>query len=129
MCTVNILGNTLVLCNSYEANWELLVAQSKAFAGRPHLYPLRYITDGGRNIAFSDFNPHWEHKKKVFLTSAKMYGDGQQRLENIMNDILKELAEDIQQHKEQPFDPKESFQLALLNTLSLLVCCFAEQII
>ena len=90
------------------------------------IYTFQYFTEGGRDVVVSDFNPYWEHKKKVFMTSLKMYGDGQQRLENIMNDIIKELVEDIQQHKEQPFDPKESIQLALLNTLSLLVCCFVS---
>ena len=69
-------------------------------------------------------NPNWEHKKKVFLSALKMYGDGKECLENIMNVIIKELVGDFQQHMEQPFDLKQPIQLALLNTLSLLVCIF-----
>ena len=119
--TINNFGTPIVLCNSPAALWEVLVSKSNDFAGRPEMYVLRYLTDDARDVIIGDFNSHWIHRKKVFTTSLKMYGDGLTRLENIMADIITELVENFQSKNEEPFDPMNPFQLALCNTLAMLV--------
>ncbi|KAI8496642.1 hypothetical protein Bbelb_252970 [Branchiostoma belcheri] len=81
----------VVVLNSLDAVREAFVKKGAEFAGRPTFMSADIFTEGGKDIAFTDYNPTWKLHRKLFHTAIRGYASG----ENLQSKVHESLEETI----------------------------------
>lgn len=110
----------IVVCGTNEAI-EGLVTKSKDFAGRKPTYTISLTSSGGVGIAFADYSARWEFFRKICHTSMKMYGNGLQRIEDLVSKESCELHKRFDKHLGKPLDVHHDLGLAVCNVVSAMI--------
>lgn len=90
--TLQIFNLEVVVVNSYEGIYEMLVTKGKQLGGRFKLFRLEY-TFGEKDVNGSSYSQQWKKKRNLLHLYMKQYGDGIQRFENISVAICGNLIE------------------------------------
>ncbi|XP_066275013.1 steroid 17-alpha-hydroxylase/17,20 lyase-like isoform X2 [Branchiostoma lanceolatum] len=90
------LGMTdVVVLNSLDAVKEALVKKGVDFAGRPKTLSGDIFTEGGKDIAFTDYSPTWKLHRKLFHSAIRGYASGenlQSKVHESLEDIITEFS-------------------------------------
>ncbi|XP_046326949.2 steroid 17-alpha-hydroxylase/17,20 lyase-like isoform X2 [Haliotis rufescens] len=112
---------TLVALNSIDVVMEALVKRQADFAGRPQIYSLQLLSDGGRNIAFGDYSPTWKLHRKLATKALKHYMTGTHLDEGIERSLTKGI--ELIQEMKGPFNPHHVVSLIVFNIINNI--CFS----
>ncbi|XP_067685100.1 cytochrome P450 1A5-like [Haliotis asinina] len=112
-----------VFLNNVEVIQEAFVGKSVDFAGRPQTFSALAITEGGKDIAFTDYGPTWQLHRKIALRALKYYMKGerfQDTIAEVMEFVTAEMGKET-----GSVDIYNYFNLAIFNIISKI--CFDEK--
>ncbi|XP_001632993.2 cytochrome P450 2E1 [Nematostella vectensis] len=113
--TLYLNGQRSVIVCSAKAAREGLVERKDAIAGRPYSFTLDYVTNGSKNITFSDFCPTFLLKKRIAQSSMRRYYP---QVEDKVNNQLEEVLARIKALDGTAFDPHHLLSLVTLNLVT-----------
>ncbi|XP_077980381.1 cytochrome P450 1A1-like [Glandiceps talaboti] len=116
--TLNIALAHCVVLNNIELVRESLVAKQNEFAGRPYIYSLDIISEGGKDIAAADFTPTWKYHRKLVHQAIRNYASGEQLERTIREDALPQLMKTVEAG--EPFDPTPVLFTMIANVIANL---------
>ncbi|CAH1274747.1 CYP1A1 [Branchiostoma lanceolatum] len=88
------LGMTdVVVLNSLDTVREALVKKSVDFAGRPKTLTADVFTEGGKDIAFTDYSPTWKLHRKLFHSATRGFASGKNLQSNVHESLEETIAE------------------------------------
>ncbi|KAJ3584926.1 hypothetical protein NHX12_013649 [Muraenolepis orangiensis] len=80
------------------------------------------LTRGGKDIAFSDFSPLWKSHRRLVHSSFTLFGEGTQKLQDIVLSAVGGLCEELQASGGGgPVDPGPAVSRAVTNVVCTLV--------
>lgn len=121
--SLQLLGKSVLVLNSYECIHEALVKKGDQFAGRPQDYSFRvgFLTYNFQDIIYSNPCPIWHTLRKICHSNIKMFGTGMQRIEDINITITQAMLTQFQAMKGKSFDPKEIVFNSIMNAITMLL--------
>ena len=112
--TLYLPSKPMVVINSKELARTAMITQKDAFSGRPYMFTQHRFSRGGKGLGFSDFSPTLVLNRKIVHSGLRLY---QPQLEGRIMVEAEELTKRLQNHNNQPFDPKMDIFLAVVNVL------------
>ncbi|XP_067685098.1 steroid 17-alpha-hydroxylase/17,20 lyase-like [Haliotis asinina] len=112
-----------VFLNNVEVVQEAFVGKSVDFAGRPKTFSGLAFTEGGKDIAFTDYGPTWQLHRKLALRALKYYMKGE-RFQDTIVEVMEAVAVEMGT-KTGSFDIYNYINLAIFNIISKI--CFNEK--
>ncbi|XP_046554014.1 cytochrome P450 1A5-like [Haliotis rubra] len=85
--TLNLGPIRTVFLNNLEVVQEAYVGKSVDFAGRPQTFSGLAFTEGGKDIAFTDYGPTWQLHRKLALRALKHYMKGE-RFQDTITEVM-----------------------------------------
>ncbi|KAH3693893.1 steroid 17-alpha-hydroxylase/17,20 lyase-like isoform X2 [Dreissena polymorpha] len=119
--TLHLGPMKLVVVNKIDIALEVLVKKSTDFANRMVTPTVRVFTEGGKDIAFSNYTPTWKLHRKMSSKALRQLMQGpalEQRIHNAMVTVFAEMDKIVG----KPFEPAEYINFAIGNILMGL--CF-----
>ncbi|XP_037118595.1 steroid 17-alpha-hydroxylase/17,20 lyase isoform X1 [Syngnathus acus] len=110
-----------VVVNAYEHAREVLLQRGRDFAGRPSMVTTDLLTRGGKDIAFSDYSPLWKLHRRLVHTSFALFGEGSNRLQDVVLSEVDGLCAELLSSKGCSFDPSLAVTTAVTNVVCTLV--------
>ncbi|XP_078618186.1 steroid 17-alpha-hydroxylase/17,20 lyase-like [Branchiostoma floridae x Branchiostoma japonicum] len=83
----------VVVLNSLDAVKEAFVKKGVDFAGRPKILSNEILTEGGQDIAFTDYSPTWKLHRKLFYGAIRGYALGQNLQTKVHESLEDTIAE------------------------------------
>ncbi|XP_046575290.1 cytochrome P450 1A5-like [Haliotis rubra] len=121
--TLNLGPIRTVFLNNLEVVQEAYVGKSVDFAGRPQTFSGLALTEGGKDIAFTDYGPTWQLHRKLALRALKHYMKGE-RFQDTITEVMEAVT--IEMGTETgSFDIYSYINLAIFNIISKI--CFNEK--
>lgn len=111
---------TLVV-NSHQHAREVLLQRGRDFAGRPSMVTTDLLTRGGKDIAFSDYSPLWKSHRRLVHDSFTLFGEGSDRLQDIVLSSVDGLCAELLAFGGRGFDPAVAVTRAVTNVVCTLV--------
>ncbi|XP_038061892.1 steroid 17-alpha-hydroxylase/17,20 lyase-like isoform X2 [Patiria miniata] len=108
-----------LVLNSTELIRAAFVDMAEEFAGRPSLFSTEKLTEGYKDISFTDYTPEWRHHRRLFSKSLKSFTGGT-RLESIVHERLGALEEYLDARLGQEINATYIIDLAVLGILTRL---------
>ncbi|XP_046343155.2 steroid 17-alpha-hydroxylase/17,20 lyase-like [Haliotis rufescens] len=121
--TLHLGPVSCVFLNNVEAVQEAFVQKAVAFAGRPMTFSGKAFTEGGKDIAFTDYGATWQLHRKLALRALKYYMKGEKFQDTIV-EVMEAVAAEMETETE-PFDIYRYINLAIFNIISKI--CFDEK--
>ncbi|XP_037015269.2 steroid 17-alpha-hydroxylase/17,20 lyase isoform X2 [Artibeus jamaicensis] len=81
-------GKTTVMIGHHQLAKEVLIKKGKEFSGRPQVVTLDILSDEQRGVAFADYGDAWQLHRKLVRATFSLFKDGDQKLENILTNII-----------------------------------------
>ncbi|XP_077356244.1 cytochrome P450 17A2 [Festucalex cinctus] len=110
-----------VVVNSHDHAREVLLQRGRDFAGRPSMVTTDLLTRGGKDIAFSDYSPLWKLHRRLVHTSFALFGEGSNRLQDIVLSEVDGLCAELLSGERHGFDPSLAVTTAVTNVVCTLV--------
>ena len=111
----------VVILNSIEAAKDGFTTKGSDFAGRPtNLYTTNLISRGGLDIVFSDYGKKWKFLRKFAHQSLRMYGDGMEKLENMVLEECESLDKRLKASEGKPIDI--NYDIGKVQIIPLFIC-------
>ncbi|XP_052704584.1 steroid 17-alpha-hydroxylase/17,20 lyase-like [Crassostrea angulata] len=114
---------TWVVLNDINTVVEAMVKRKADFAGRPHFTSGDVFTEGGKDIAFSNYSASWKFHRKIAGKALRHYLQGD-LLENMIQENMNKFLNKMAEEKE-PFMFKEYVDLMVFHQLYTI--CFGEK--
>ncbi|XP_061194478.1 steroid 17-alpha-hydroxylase/17,20 lyase-like [Saccostrea echinata] len=114
---------TWIILNNNDVVLEAMVKKKADFAGRPKFNSGEVFTEGGKDIAFTNYSPTWKFHRKVAGKALRHYLQGD-LLENMIQDNTEKFLAKMAEEKE-PFVFKEYVDLMVFHQLYTI--CFGEK--
>ncbi|KAL8578211.1 hypothetical protein ACOMHN_040972 [Nucella lapillus] len=111
-----------VMLNDLDSITDALTHKGADYAGRPHLHSVEMLTEGSRDIAFTDYSPAWKLHRKIALKAIRHYMTGP-HLEKIVHEVMAKVA-DKMAAEPGPFDPHPHTANLLFHIMNCI--CFGE---
>ncbi|WAR19216.1 CP2U1-like protein [Mya arenaria] len=106
-----------VVISGYEALKDGYKNNPDFFTDRPYfLHALNKVTRGGQGIVMAR-NEAWKEHRRFTLSTLKDFGMGKSNLEVSIHEEAKHLIDEINAHKEDPFDPKDLLSAHVANII------------
>jgi hypothetical protein len=124
MFVIRILGAKLFVLNSPAVIREALLDKPNDVIFGTRVVPSftgEYLMNDYSDIIFSPYSPRLVERRKCVHRLLKMYGEGSERLEDIITKHLEQLVEEIQSHGGQPVDLGDNIEHLLYNIVGVLV--------
>ncbi|XP_022341319.2 steroid 17-alpha-hydroxylase/17,20 lyase-like [Crassostrea virginica] len=119
----NFGPQTWVILNDIDSVLEAMVKQKADFAGRPTFPSGDFFTEGGKDIAFSNYSHSWKFHRKAAGKALRTYLQGD-LLENMIQDNMNKFLNKMAEEKE-PFFFKNYADLMIFH--QLYTVCFGEK--
>eukprot|EP00058_Branchiostoma_floridae_P026680 XP_002612171.1 hypothetical protein BRAFLDRAFT_125371 [Branchiostoma floridae] len=110
----------VVVLNSVDAVREALVEKSVAFAGRPHLQSTEIMSEGRRDMAYTDYSPAWKQHRKL-IKSALRECASDKKLETQAHAALRDIIDELVSVESQAVD----LHMHINNLVYNVVCPIA----
>ena len=105
--SISLGMNRTVIVSSIERAKEALVTKDPQFAGRPqNIYTANLISRGYLNIGYADYGPYWKMLRKLTHSALKIYGEGMQKIAQMVVIESEELRDILKTYDGKAFDPK-----------------------
>lgn len=105
--SISLGMNRTVIVSSIERAKEALVTKDPQFAGRPqNIYTASLISRGYQNIGYADYGPYWKMLRKLTHSALKIYGEGMQKIAQMIVTESEELRDILKTYDGQAVDPK-----------------------
>ncbi|XP_046554029.1 cytochrome P450 1A5-like [Haliotis rubra] len=121
--TLNLGPIRTVFLNNLEVVQEAFVGKSVDFAGRPQTFSGLAFTEGGKDIAFTDYGPTWQLHRKLALRALKHYMKGE-RFQDTITEVMEAVTVEMGTETGS-FDIYSYINLAIFNIISKI--CFNEK--
>ncbi|XP_050395928.1 cytochrome P450 1A1 [Patella vulgata] len=105
-----------VTLNSADSVNEALVKKAADYAGRLQTWSMGHISDGYKNIVFSDVNPSWKQLRKIGLQGLRQCLSGN-KLEEKLFESTSKVMRRIQEENGKPVDIQKYISLLVFNLL------------
>ena len=115
-----IFNKPVVIVNDQRFIHDVLVKQSLEFAGRPHSYRLKLISQGHNEIVFTD-GPARNGRRKAMHTFVKQYGAGIQMLEDVTQTATDDLITRFAKQHGCPIEPGEFLFHCVTDVIAILL--------
>nr|XP_002730849.1 PREDICTED: steroid 17-alpha-hydroxylase/17,20 lyase-like [Saccoglossus kowalevskii] len=123
--TIKLGSHQVVIVNSYELIKETLVKKSTDFAGRPQSFTGKVLSEGFKDIAFSDYSPAWKLHRKIAHQAIRNYASGD-KLENMMRkDAIPLLSQILEDNEGKVIAPRPLLFLTVNNIVAQF--CFGQK--
>ncbi|XP_070570909.1 steroid 17-alpha-hydroxylase/17,20 lyase-like [Ptychodera flava] len=120
--TIKLGSSLAVVLNNYELIKEALVKKPTDFAGRPRTLSGDILTEGRKDIAFSDYSPTWKLHRKISHQAIRAYASGE-KLECLLREQAFPLLQKVLEESDgKPIQMKRLFLLTVNNIIGRL--CF-----
>ncbi|XP_078699158.1 steroid 17-alpha-hydroxylase/17,20 lyase-like [Branchiostoma floridae x Branchiostoma belcheri] len=106
----------VVVLNSLDAVKEAFVKKSAEFGGRPKTLTNEILTEGGKDIAFTDDSPTLKLQRKLFVSALRTYASGKS-LQAITHESLKDIIADFTDMEGQPVDLEDYMYKVVYNII------------
>ncbi|XP_022081139.1 steroid 17-alpha-hydroxylase/17,20 lyase-like isoform X2 [Acanthaster planci] len=116
--------SNVVLLNNIEVVKEALIKKGLDFVGRPSIHSVSLITEGYKDIAFTDYGPQWRYQRKLGHTAIRHFAQ-KEHLEKLVFTVIPGIAKILDDLGDKSFAPKWTVGQIVFNILSTL--CFAKQ--
>ncbi|XP_071829654.1 steroid 17-alpha-hydroxylase/17,20 lyase-like isoform X2 [Apostichopus japonicus] len=111
-----------VILNGSETIKEALIKYPVEFAGRPHTFSSDIFTEGGKDIAFSQYTPTWKLHRKLAHTAFRTLATGNnEKFENLVFGVTEKVGKMLTDKGSEQFDPKNIISLAVYNFIAQMV--------
>ncbi|CAJ1048364.1 steroid 17-alpha-hydroxylase/17%2C20 lyase-like [Xyrichtys novacula] len=110
-----------VVVNNHQHAREVLLQRGRDFAGRPSMVTTDLLTRGGKDIAFSDYSPMWKMHRRLVHNSFTLFGEGTNRLQDIVLSSVDSLCAELLSSGRRGFDPSPAVTRAVTNVVCTLV--------
>nr|XP_061810961.1 steroid 17-alpha-hydroxylase/17,20 lyase-like [Nerophis lumbriciformis] len=110
-----------VVVNDHVHAREVLLRRGRDFAGRPSTVTTDLLTRGGKDIAFADFSPLWKLHRRLVHASFALFGEGSDRLWDIVLSEADGLCAELLSGEARGFDPSLAVTAAVTNVVCTLV--------
>ena len=118
---IHIFNKPVVIVNDQHFIHDVLVKQSVEFAGRPHSYRLKLISGYNSEIAFTDFGPARNGRRKVLSTYIKQFGSGIEKLEEVTQTATDDLITRFAEQHGGPIDPADLLFHCVTDVVAILL--------
>jgi cytochrome P450 family 2 subfamily U polypeptide 1 len=120
---VQLFNKVLVVVNSYDAIYEVLVQKGNSFHFRPNkgAYRMELFTEGFSDIIRGHPDHRWKKLRKVCHQKLRMYDTGLKRIEEINNAMIQDLVENFTMNKDKSFNPKDIVFHTVMNVVMALL--------
>ena len=119
---MKMFGKTWVVVGGYDEVYEVLVTKGTTFDGREKTYRIGILTFDYKDVLFSSATlPHWHSLKKAAFRSVRQHGDGLERIESILLEMMQELIERIKQYDGKPIDLKDDIYNYIVKTVYIML--------
>jgi len=115
---LRMLTEDLIFVSGAELIKEVLVTQSRSFAGRPSLFRINYGFHYKSDIIFGTYNSKWSYMKKIVTQGLRKFGSGVQHIDNAVKEEMVALVDGFKDHQGQDFDPRVLLLTSVLNGVS-----------
>ena len=111
----------MVVVSDFPTAKEVLVQRGAEFAGRPMFFIGDLISHGGKDIALSDYGKRWKFHRKIAHSALRMFGEGMNKLEDVIGGEVKGLCRRFEDYENKPFDPADDIQLMVMNVICTML--------
>nr|AAI62826.1 Zgc:195056 [Danio rerio] len=118
MTTMYLGRKPAIVLNTYQVAKEALVQE--AFAGRPHLPIIEWITKG-LGIVMVTFNNSWKQQRRFAQHTLRNFGLGKKSLESRVLEESQYLIAEMLKDEGRPMNPQHAVQNALSNIICSIV--------
>ncbi|XP_022104091.1 steroid 17-alpha-hydroxylase/17,20 lyase-like [Acanthaster planci] len=119
MYSLKLGDEWFLVLNSTELIRSAFVDMAEEFAGRPPLFSTERLTEGFKDISFTDYSPEWKHHRRLFTKSLRDFTSGT-RLESIVHERLGALEEYLDARLGQEVNATYIIDLVILGVLTRL---------
>jgi cytochrome P450 family 2 subfamily U polypeptide 1 len=121
---LRMMSKEFVVLNSYDAINEALVLKGNQLHHRNTKeghFRMQTITEDFSNILSRNPDQQWKKMRKVCHQKIRMYDTGLIRIEEISNEMIKQLLEDFRNQQGKSFDPKDIVYHTVMCTIVALL--------
>ncbi|XP_070556484.1 cytochrome P450 1A1-like [Ptychodera flava] len=122
--TLKIGMQWIVVLNNMELVREALVEKQDEFAGRPWMYSLDVLSEGGQNISSGSFTKKWKALRKIGYQAVRNFASGYTLEKIVTKEAFPRLKKAIVDKNGEPFDPESILKLCVCNVMSNI--CFGH---
>ncbi|XP_076472648.1 steroid 17-alpha-hydroxylase/17,20 lyase-like [Babylonia areolata] len=112
-----------VMLNDFNSINEALVQKGEDYAGRPFLHSLDLLTEGSKDIAFTDYSPAWKLHRRIAVKAIRHYLTGP-HLDTAIHKVMAKVTEKMAAEP-GPFDPFPFISSLMFHILDFT--CFGEE--
>jgi len=95
--------NRVVFVNTFQDFKEALVTRGKDFAGRPtNSIPVKIVSKGFRGVSLANYTRQWTFTRKLAYKSMHLFGNGLQKVEDIISDEVDSICSYLKKENEKP---------------------------
>ncbi|XP_077866873.1 steroid 17-alpha-hydroxylase/17,20 lyase-like [Saccoglossus kowalevskii] len=123
--TIKLGSHQVVVLNNYELILEALVKKQFDFAGRPHTFTGDMFSEGGQDIALSDFGTTWKLHRKIAHQAIRDYVSGRKLERLIREDAFPLLQEILEENDGKSIHPRPLVLLLVNNIMAQF--CFGQK--
>ncbi|XP_070556170.1 cytochrome P450 1A1-like [Ptychodera flava] len=116
--TLKIGMQWIVVLNNLELVREALVEKQDEFAGRPWIYSLDVLSEGGQNITNGSFGKKWKALRKIGSQAVRNFTSGYTLDKIVTQEAFPHLKKAIVDKNGEPFDPEPILKLCVCNVMS-----------
>ncbi|KAI8481040.1 hypothetical protein Bbelb_412060 [Branchiostoma belcheri] len=106
----------VVVLNSLAAVREALVEKSVEFAGRPHTQSYDIMSEGRRNMAFTDYDPAWKQHGKLIKSALREHASDR-KLESQAHEAIRDIVSELANVEGQAVDLTEHIYKLVYNVV------------
>ncbi|XP_071791658.1 cytochrome P450 2J4-like [Asterias amurensis] len=114
--SLKFAGQNTVLLNSAEVVKEAYVKHAVEFSGRGRAYAVGLLTEGFKDIIFSD-GPQWKYQRKLAHSVFRQFTQRKQ-MERLVHDVTPKIASVLDAFGDKPFAPKWTVCNIVYNILA-----------
>ncbi|CAC5413656.1 CYP17A [Mytilus coruscus] len=122
--TVSLGPYQMVVLNDINSVTEALVKSKADFANRPFIHSADVLTEGGKDIAFSNYTPTWKLHRKIAGKALRQYLAGN-HLEKVLHESMNKCLP-LMAKENGAFNPENYIDLMVFNILNAV--CFGESV-
>ncbi|XP_070556062.1 cytochrome P450 1A1-like isoform X2 [Ptychodera flava] len=122
--TLKIGMQCIVVLNKIDLVREALLEKQDEFAGRPWIYTMDLLSEGGQNIINCDFTKKWKVLRKVGHQAIRNYASGYTLEKIVTKEAFPRIKKAVVDKNGEPFDPKSILTLFVCNVISNI--CFGH---